>query len=220
MGLEDFARQKEQGSISYREEDHIDRLVSEIQNTTRVGGRFAYLTKLRCAMQIAQLEYWVTLDYDYGPTEADIACEYVGPEEEVEYNTMAVHVGSLDASDLIKAIHQFDAVLRVPSKGSLDEALIADKHDTMSEVKSVKSDEVLSRLSSDIYINSEGELFMPQIDTIQIKRYTELASDILSSVNDVSNMSEQEIVDHVNENTPEEYKSEDILKVCETLGYM
>lgn len=227
MGLESFNSDtpdsNDEPASDSKTKDRISHLIDELDNATITGeSQEHYNTKLRAAIALSTAGYRVYIEHQYNDDSQERADVYAELDEEevgIGYETLICEIGKYSASRAVKAVNIVDCIILIPIGGSISDSLVLKDEDLELSGQDPLDSTFMSEVTSDVYINSKGEPFIPKIGDIHIQRYKVIASDILSSIQNAEGMSNKELLRKIKESTDNTYDDDDILKVAEVIGF-
>lgn len=228
MGLDNFRVETEADtSNNVVESTPYESILTYTQGDAETDGH--YQSKLITAIQLHKLGYDVSVEHKMANgLRCDVYAELNVAKRgiDIEDNQVVVcEIGTFTPSRAIDALDIADAIVWVPKGGMLnDGVLISDSH--MRDVKDVGGGVDLCEQHKPRYkvatgvsfIDVYGNEFIPPINELYIDRYISLAKHVVNEYTDVSDYTENELINAISSSTG--YKHSDVKKVLEVLEFI
>jgi len=202
--------------------DQVDgELVSPVEHTT--GDVEIFITKYRIAVDLVYRGYTVKTDLEL--SDNDVHIYAYGSDNDVKLDSLAIQIGDLELDDIGGLMNEVDVLMRVPKGGQLTDAISVQRSNFRhcEVAKSVdhtkfenKTPSSIKEIGHIIYINSEGEQFVPRLDLIMVESLREVAEHVVTNYNSYDQIDAKEVAKDIDaDNTTER----DVKSVLEHLGF-
>ena len=225
----EYSNSKTKKGIGRVGQDHIKEfskqangeLVSPVEHTT--GDVEIFVTKYRAAIDLVSRGYTVKTDLEIGDDNIDIfAYDRNGA---ITDHSLAIQVGELELDDIGEIMNETDELVRIPKGGQISDGISVKQSDfphreAAIEVNADKFDyktpSTIADMGHVIYINSEGEQFVPRLDLIMVESLRDVAEHIVTNYNSYDQIDPEKVSKDVNR---DKTTKRDIISVLEHLGF-